>query len=692
MSTASFEKARAIWPIGRSERMNDFVLFRTILSMEANHRYTLRITGSTLYRVKFDGAFIAFGPARAAKNHFRIDELPLQLEQGRHLLEIEVSGCNVNSYFYMDQTSFLQAEIVSETGYVLCWTGHDFKAFDLSHERITKTPRYSLQRMFMEVYSLKPQRKRLKELPLEIQTNRRYLPRDYPLPHYRHDTSYIPGRTLRLAAWKPPQKEQEENFLRPDSSHGFKCYDYDDLDFNAYVFLKGLIHDRHGDIISTLYEGRINNTGFVNLTFNCLRPGIVVLTFAENCSKRDGINPFGNEAINAVIWRLESKGTYHLESLEPYTFKFAEIFIVGGEGTVETFFLREYKCPLGWDYPFHSDDAECRAIFEAGRETFAANAVDGFTDCPSRERAAWLCDSFFTARTAFLLTGDSELERPFLENFADADDFAPLPNGVLPMLYPGDHPNGLFIPNWPLWLILEVEEYLHRSDEKNLVLRLKEKLLEYVRFLDSFLNADGLLERLPSWVFVEWSKANDFVQDVNYPSNMLYAAALDALARLYCNDEFRRRAQSMRSTIRQQSWNGQWFCDHAVRQQDGTLIVLQDDVTETCQYYAFFFQCATPTSHPELWKRLMDDFGPCSLRKHNGIHPSNAFIGYYLRLELLSITGLHCQLLRESKCYFSKMAAATGTLWEHDKPFASCCHGFASYINVLLDRAQKAQA
>ena len=56
------------------------------------------------------------------------------------------------------------------------------------------------------------------------------------------------------------------------------------------------------------------------------------------------------------------------------------------------------------------------------------------------------------------------------------------------------------------------------------------KLLDYFQ---RFRNADGLLEKLESWVFVEWSKANDFVQDVNHPSNMLYAEVLAGMDRLF---------------------------------------------------------------------------------------------------------------------------------------------------------------
>lgn len=152
---------------------------------------------------------------------------------------------------------------------------------------------------------------------------------------------------------------------------------------------------------------------------------------------------------------------------------------------------------------------------------------------PSRERAGWLCDSFFTARVEYVLTGTCTVEKVFLENFLLADQFEHLPEGMLPMCYPADHYDGVFIPNWAMWFVLELEEYLVRSGDTELIIRAKKRVFDLLRYLETFENADGLLERLPSWVFVEWSAANDWVQDVNFPSNMLYARMLQAVARLY---------------------------------------------------------------------------------------------------------------------------------------------------------------
>jgi alpha-L-rhamnosidase len=56
-------------------------------------------------------------------------------------------------------------------------------------------------------------------------------------------------------------------------------------------------------------------------------------------------------------------------------------------------------------------------------------------------------------------------------------------------------------------------------------------------------------------------------------------------------------------------------------------------------------------------------------------------------MDLLSRFGEGDQLLDEMKRYFLGMAEATGTLWEKDDERASCNHGFASFLCVLLARS-----
>jgi hypothetical protein len=168
---------------------------------------------------------------------------------------------------------------------------------------------------------------------------------------------------------------------------------------------------------------------------------------------------------------------------------------------------------------------------------------------------------------------------------------------------------------------------------------------------------------------------------------MLYAEMLDVLSRLYNDKALAEQAAHIRKEVLKQSYDGEYFIDNAVRNEQGKL-ELSGQHTEVCQYYAFLFGVATPESHPALWKRLRDEIVPGRVEKglYADLHPINAFIGSYLRLELLSKYGLSKQILDESIATYKAMADRTGTLWESLKPKASCNHGFASHLTNVLYR------
>ena len=211
-----------------------------------------------------------------------------------------------------------------------------------------------------------------------------------------------------------------------------------------------------------------------------------------------------------------------------------------------------------------------------------------------------------------------------------------------------------------------------------------------VEYFQEFENSDGLLEKLDKWVFIEWSKANGFVQDVNYPSNMLYARMLRTMGRLY-DESFIKKAEKIEKVIKEQSYFDGFFHDHAIRKEDGTLEVVKEDITETCQYYAFYMGVATKEEYPKLWNTLLYEFGANRVKKGlwKEIHPANAFIGYYLRLDLLAKENEKEKVLEDIEGFFLDMAEKTGTLWEHNKPTASCNHGFASHVIVWMNKFLK---
>ena len=168
---------------------------------------------------------------------------------------------------------------------------------------------------------------------------------------------------------------------------------------------------------------------------------------------------------------------------------------------------------------------------------------------------------------------------------------------------------------------------------------------------------------------------------------MLYAKMLDTAAELYGDSALSEKSAALKETIRRQSYRDGFFCDNAVRGADGRA-VLSGEVTESCQYYAFFSGTATPETYPELWETLVEDFGPDRVKndKYPHIAASCPFIGNYLRLELLFRRGIYDKVEENIRGFFGYMAEKTGTLWENAGDYASCNHGFASHVVCWLNK------
>lgn len=424
------------------------------------------------------------------------------------------------------------------------------------------------------------------------------------------------------------------------------------------------------------YAFPCNKTGFVSLHESAKGKAAVYLLFDE----LHPILPWRMCAVNALKYTL-APGEYELLSFEPYTMMYVKA-VVFGDAEAEAPVLLSYENPDVKEFP-ELPDEEAEHIFQAAQETFVENAVDVLTDCPSRERSGWLCDSYFTAQAEHVLTGKNCVERNLLRAYLLAPEpVSCQPFGMLPQCYPSDHSDGSYIANWALWLVLELKGYLARSGDEELVAAFRGKVMRLFDFLRRFENEDGLLEDVGGWVFVEWSRANDFTEGVNYPSNMLYSAALRAAGELYGEKKLLEKGEKVAKRVREQSFNGTFFADNAVRREG--VPERTENTSETCQYYAFFFGIADQKSHPALFERMFEGSRALLREKYPSLWPSNAFIGNVLRLSVLAREGRREQLLREIKECYLYMAQRTGTLWENNEPTASCCHGFASVAAVWL--------
>ena len=448
---AVMKKGIPIWAAGREKEMNLNLGFRGVFNATKNQQATLRITASTLYRVSINGEYLGYGPARTAQGFFRVDsyDLSKSVKSGENIVAIEVAGYNVNTYYTLDQPSFLQTEVESDGKILLATgTGEGFEAFQLE-ERLQKVERYSFQRPFTEYYRIKPdydQWKSSAQFPVKALKTAPYspgklLPRNLLLPEFKivHPASVCSNGTIEF---KKPAKYYKDRSLKLISEK-FKGYKEEELEVlpsqdiqeisTKILESKPFPFNQNGISINlnefTTFDFEIDLSGFIGARLTCKEPSKVYFYFDEVLTDGD-VNTKKRMADvnNQLVYEL-APGTYNLESFEPYTFKYLKVIVIKGSCTIQDIYLREYACPENPKASFMSSNPKLNEIYKASQESFRQNAVDLLTDCPSRERAGWLCDSYFSAIMEKDFTGHSAVAHNFYENYALPDSFPFFPKG-----------------------------------------------------------------------------------------------------------------------------------------------------------------------------------------------------------------------------------------------------------------------
>lgn len=692
-----FKTAKPVWATNREKEMNLWLNFKANIAKTEDCK--LILTGSSVYNIFINNQFISFGPARCANGFYRVDELDIStyLTQENNEILIRCAGYNINSFYCLDEPSFLCAEIISNNT-TLFATGskNDFDCFEyMGHEQ--KVNRYSYQRTFLEVYNHN-------DIDTKVETsiceNKNFIYRNcyyetYPIENA--EQLFAKGQFIMADHSNDYKQPNHVRFINEKYECGgtYKGYPLSDVTTDSALQARNIDILGHTNIKSKSLGTLINKNEYAIYKMKTIKSGKIVIdvetdddseliiTFAEVLVDDDFVNYRRMGTSDVIIHRF-GPGKYSLSTFEPYALQFLAIYSTKSSVKINNVSMVLFEGNGGTISLKHQDNA-LNKIVNAAQNTYKQNTFTIYMDCPGRERAGWLCDSFFTSRVERTLTHKSEIEHNFLENFMLPEKFKYLPDGMLPMCYPGEHYNGNFIPNWAMWYVIELYEYYQRTNDLDFVIQAKDRIYNLLNYFKKFENEDSLLEKLEAWIFIEWSECNKHVHDVNYPTNMLYSFMLKQAGKLYNDDELIIKANKIKDNINKQAKVGLFYCENAIR-NNGKL-ELSNIITETCQYYAFFTGVATKEDNKELLNIMVNDFGPSRdiEKTYPDIFASNAFIGDYLRLEILFNLGEYDKVIADIKGYFEKMADLTGTLWENNTPVASCCHGFASHVLYWLN-------
>lgn len=677
-------KSKFVWAAGEQKTMNSNLVFCIEVYVERTQTVRAQISAFNLYKLYINGKLVMFGPSRSAKGCFRVDKKSLRLQKGNNEISVLVSAYNVANFSYVKNDPFF-AFICEIDGKV--YTATDFKCFELDY-RVKNAQRYSYQRGFSEYYVqsedfiswLKKDKKELKTVTV---TPPKMLRRGTATPLIKK----VNAKCVRKGSVEINEKaELWVNRSIYQVGNCFEGYLKDDLKECLTDTTSKFVFDTDKkDAIYGLFDFSRNLTGFVNLKVSVTEDAEIYFMFDEILTDNN-VDFKRMSCGNVIKWELK-RGEYNLESIEPYTMRYCQIAVKTGKVQIKRIWLTLVENSQAYKLKYNISDVVLQNIMYSAQNTVAQNAFDILMDCPSRERAGWINDIYFSRKCDELFMGKNSVLRNTLENYAYYEKSEELPEGMVPMCYPAEHINGEYIPNCAIWYVIIIAQYFKKHKDKVLQNKIEKQIDKLLDFFKKYENEYGLLENLDSWIFIEWSIAGskEYVCGVNFPSNMMYYEMLKAL---YEYDSVKynlnEKAIKLKAEIIKLSFNGMFFEDNAVR-ENGKL-QLKGHISEACQYYAFETGIADKDSFLDLYNNLSMNFTP--ERNPEEIYPNvgkpNIIVGLLMRETMLLQNGEIEKALKETKQIYSIMAESTGTLWEKVAPSASCNHGIAGYSAYII--------
>lgn len=264
---------------------------------------------------------------------------------------------------------------------------------------------------------------------------------------------------------------------------------------------------------------------------------------------------------------------------------------------------------------FVCDDASVNALTAICRRGLEVCAHDGVWDCPFYERLVYLGDCRVQFLAQNVLFGDDRLQKRCLGLFARSAG----PDGLLPMNAPCDGPQS---PSATYTLVYPrmLGDYLDGHADRNWLKKQLPTLAKVMEGLNLHANAEGLLENLPGWCFVDWADWQGDSQTgcgaeagkLSAIENLQYVCALMSAEKVAQTldeprlaETWRMRRKRSAAAVRARFWNAAraLFADdpaHSRYSEHAQALALQADVLTSDERAA----CVTALAHDEDLTRV----------------------------------------------------------------------------------------
>ena len=443
------------------ELQNRHMLVRCAFDAKAGEKLTLRITADDYYKLYINGKLVGVGPAQAYATRYMVNTYDLTgfIREGKNVLAAHVfyMGTLTRAWQSGDERQGLWLELTDEAGEIRAETNRACRVLYPTAWKHQGTLGYKTQ-FIEDVYG--------SEIPDGWKTvDFDDAAWETACENPADDHVLIPQPTPPVAIYdqKPALLEKRGNTW------------FADMGTEVVGTVKVRACAKGGGALEFRMGEELNEDGSVKCPMRC------------NCDYR-------------MWWRLSGREADETDFFDYMAFRYIEID--DPEGVVDP----ESVCVTARHYPMRADVGLFRSgssladgIFAICRQGVKLGAQEAFFDCPSREKGQYLGDGTITAHTHLLLTGDKEMYRKMLLDFAASSVICP---GLMAVA-PGNEMQE--IADYSCQYPEQIMTYYELTGDIETGRQLMPTVDGLEDYFDSFRNEYGLIENLTEkWNIVDW--------------------------------------------------------------------------------------------------------------------------------------------------------------------------------------------
>ncbi|MBR1574960.1 MAG: glycoside hydrolase [Bacteroidales bacterium] len=320
------------------------------------------------------------------------------------------------------------------------------------------------------------------------------------------------------------------------------------------------------------------------------------------------------------------------------------------------------------------EDPSLQQMLDIGWRTARLCAHETYMDCPYYEQLQYFGDARIQALVTMYNTRDTCLVRNLLEQGRQSLDA----DGLMMSRYPS-HILQYIAPYALFWLGSCHDWWMYRGDEAYLKTLLP-AMRSTLRWFSEYLGADGLLHRVPSWIFADWASLDNgtFPSDAEGRSaylDLIHILALrdaaemeDAFGDPWYAAGYRRTVEKAVASARTAYWSAErtFFADDGARQS----------FSQHVNALAILAGLVTGPEATDLLQRTLSD---------RSVRPCTLYFRYYLQ-RAMARCGQGDLLLSNLGHLRDQMALGLTTWAEMPEPTRSDCHAWGASPNIEFFR------